>query len=224
MVEHKLGGIIRTDMPCRQGTNRISSRLNPKSSKTSLEGQRTAAVTGNLPGGELARAWILDSPLTTRVALEKLQKCLCLCFLNNSYPSREWVGKEPGKSRLQSAQPCAWPKTHFCLTNVQYGCSPWLGSSDNFSSFCIYIRSPATSFHLSCSNPYGHTEEALSLPYMTGHQRRCKTGIIFLQVSAFLPARTQFPYQLHPCWSLCRMPGAVTWLPTRLDPRYHSPD
>ena len=49
-----------------------------------------------------------------------------------------------------------------CSTNARCGSSPWLGSSDNFSSFCSYICFPAASFHLSCSSPHGRSGGLLS--------------------------------------------------------------
>ena len=79
-----------------------------------------------------------------------------------------------------------------CLANVRCSTRPRLGSSDNFSSFCIYICSPAPSFHLSCSSPHGHSGGLFPL-HMTARQRCCETSLVFLQIFAGLPAGTRSP-------------------------------
>lgn len=102
---------------------------------------------------------------------------------------------------------------HTCSTNVRYSRPPWLGSSDNFSSFRIYICYLVISFHLSCPNPYGHSEQSGSFSHMTAIRD--------------ISDRTRFPPNLRcpvctypvptPALSLLDAPS-IAWLPTIQDP------
>lgn len=139
----------------------------------------------------MASAQILDSLRTCWVDLHELQRGLSPCGLH----SRKWAG-EQGDGACHTHSPVPGTQ-HACLTNVRCGTLPRLGSSDNFSSFCIYICSPAASFHLSCSSPHGRSGGPFP-PHMTARQRCRETGLVFLQIFASLPAGTRSPISRIP--------------------------
>lgn len=125
------------------GENKQTSILpRPESRSQSPRGRGPRCYQGHVLR-KSARAWTLVLP--SCVALDRCGRVPGLCFPNGNHNNsnnsdRSSRRRQSGREDPTHAAAGGCLAPHACSTRGRCGCWPRLGSSDNFSSFCIFLH------------------------------------------------------------------------------------